>query len=81
MKTRLPPPSDPFRGEGRRGSAAPPRPIGSSPAPARGRPASPALKARPASRESTPQPEPGAGRQGRGYLGTQKLCGRSAGKH
>lgn len=25
--------------------------------------------------------EPGAGRQGRGYLGTQKLCGRSAGKH
>lgn len=51
--------------------------MGRGPAPCRGRPAPRALKARPASLEPTPEPEPGAGGRGleRGCLGTQDPVG------
>lgn len=71
------PPNDLFSLEGRRVSPGlvPPRPMGRGPAPRQRQPRPPAFKAQSASCELTPQPEPVAGRRGRGCLGTEDPSG------
>lgn len=53
---------------------------GAAPPPHKRQPRPPALKARPASRELTSQPEPAAGVRGRGCLGTQEPSGLAGGE-
>lgn len=80
MKTRTPSQKTPVEGEvglPRPGAA---RPMGSDPAPSQRQPLPPALKARSASRELTPQPEPAAGVRGRGCLGTQEPSALAGGE-
>lgn len=82
MRTRTP--SQMTRSVDRGGGSplAPFRPgqWGATPPPRQQQPLPPALKARPASRELTSQPEPTAGVRGRGCLGTQEPSGLAGGE-